>query len=70
MTIAPLDADTPDTTEAPVAHDTADGATEAPGLVARFEHALRGVLEPVWRDHRIGVAVGIGVAGMWGVVAA
>jgi pimeloyl-ACP methyl ester carboxylesterase len=39
------------------------------GLVADIAQRTRTLLVPVWRDRRLGFAIGIGSAGLWGIVA-
>ena len=66
-----------DVTESPVVGDeTPDPHTamprRAPSWRDRFDRVadrVRSVLEPVWKDRRIGVAATVGVAASWGVLA-
>lgn len=62
MTIAPIDVERPETF---VDDECAGEPQSADGIAGR----TRTLLEPVWRDRRLGIATGIGVAALWGIVA-
>lgn len=63
MTIAPIDVAPPETVDD---DECADEPESADGIEGR----TRTLLEPVWRDRRLDIATGIGVAALWGIVAA
>lgn len=62
MTIAPIDVDRPETF---VDDERADESESTDGIAGR----TRSLLEPVWRDRRLDIVTGIGLAALWGIVA-
>ena len=66
MTSTQLDVP-PDTTAQPAS--SGDAPETGPVVVEAAEQRIRTVLEPVWRDQRISVALGLGIAASWGLVA-
>lgn len=62
MTVAPIDVDRP---EAIVDDGYADEPESADGVARR----TRALLEPIWRDRRLDIVTGIGLAALWGIVA-
>lgn len=62
MTIAPFDVEQPETI---VDDERADEPESANGIARR----TRSLLEPVWRDRRLDIVTGIGLAALWGIVA-
>jgi proline iminopeptidase len=63
MTVAPIDLERPE-----VSVD--DGGADEPEFEDGIARRIRTLLEPVWRDRRLDIAAGIGVAAIWGIVAA
>ena len=72
MTITPIDpletAVDPDVTR-PLDR-SADQPQGRDRIIDDIAGRVRSALEPVWRDGRLGIAIGIGTAALWGVVAA
>jgi pimeloyl-ACP methyl ester carboxylesterase len=62
MTVAPIDTDRSEALDD-------NGRAEEPGSTDGIARRTRTLLESVWRDRRLDIAAGIGVAALWGIVA-
>jgi pimeloyl-ACP methyl ester carboxylesterase len=56
--------------ETPAPERICEQPTAGTRFTDRVARRLRNVLEPVWRDPRLGLAIGVGTAATWGIVAA